>query len=47
MEKSYASVGGMTMWSHGNKVMWCITDHNSVGLTAADTNEPEHTHHSG
>ena len=48
MEKSYAPVGGMTMvWSHGNKVMWCTTDHISVGLTVADTNELKHTHHSG
>lgn len=33
----------MTMWSHGNKVMWCITDHISVGLTVADRNELKHT----
>jgi len=24
MEKSYAPVGRMTMWSHGNKVMWWL-----------------------
>ena len=47
MEKSSAPVGWMIMWSHGNKVMWCITDHIRVGLTAANTNELKHTHHSG
>ena len=43
MEKSYAPVGRMTVWSHGNKVMWCITDHISVGLTVADTEMSQNT----
>ena len=47
MEKSYAPVGRMTIRSNGDKVMWCITNHISEGLTVADTNELKHTHHSG
>ena len=47
MEHSYVPVGQMIMWSHGCKVIRCITDHISVGLTAADLNELKDTHPSG
>ena len=30
METSYAPVGQMTMWSHGNKVMWWLKSMDTV-----------------